>query len=254
MNTVVLTNSSDMARYFVAKVAEEIGELDVVVERKSRRRTGTKVGLSRLAVDSLARVYRGVRDLRIRRLEQRIERGARKRYFPDFDETIAGFSATRELDFRAPGSIEQLQRMGPDLFVVFGTSILPRKVFSMPTHGTINLHSALLPYYRGSRVEFWQLYHEDYGHVGATVHFVDAGADTGNIIVQERTPHQAGDNFFDLRYKNILTGIRLMPVAVERVYAGCRGTPQGSVDQAAFTGRMVTREKIRALYRRQGLL
>ena len=83
---------------------------------------------------------------------------------------------------------------------------------------------------------------------------MDAGADTGNIIVQERTPHQEGDNFYDLRYRNIQAGIRLMPVAVERVYAGCRGTPQGSVDQAAFTNRMVTREKVRALYRRLGLL
>ena len=253
MNTVVLTNSSDIARYFVARIRARIGDFSVVVERKGP--DIPSAGRGPWGRQRLTRLWRGVGDLRLRRLERRLERGARRRHFPDFDHTIAGFSLpTLELNFRTAEAVEHLRQMQPDLFVVFGTTILPPEVFSLPTHGTINFHSALLPYYRGTRVEFWQLYSEDYEHTGATIHYVDEGADTGNIVAQEGTSHEAGDSFFDLRYKNILAGIRLIPLAVERAYAGCPGTPQGSVDQKTFTGRMITREKTRALYRRQGLL
>ena len=44
----------------------------------------------------------------------------------------------------------------------------------------------MLPYYKGSMVEFWQLYNSDYRYCGVSIHFVDKNVDSGNIIIQEQ--------------------------------------------------------------------
>jgi methionyl-tRNA formyltransferase len=80
----------------------------------------------------------------------------------------------------------------PDALVVFSMSqLLPSNVFSFPKYGTINLHPSYLPEYRGPSPDFWQ-YFDAKSEVGATVHHVNDGEDTGDIIVQERVQIEPG--------------------------------------------------------------
>jgi len=74
----------------------------------------------------------------------------------------------------------------PDLIVVFGMSMLLKKeVFNIPKYGTINLHPAYLPDFRGPNAFFWHYYAFEI-NPGITVHYIDEGEDTGDIILQER--------------------------------------------------------------------
>lgn len=86
-----------------------------------------------------------------------------------------------------PGLVEWVSELNPDVIVVFSMSqLLKEKIFSIPRYGTINLHPAMLPEYRGPNPDFWQYYNFELSP-GVTVHYIDKGEDTGDIIYQERT-------------------------------------------------------------------
>lgn len=74
----------------------------------------------------------------------------------------------------------------PDLIVIFSMSqLLKDDIIKIPKLGVINLHPSFLPSYRGANPDFWQYYDMEL-NPGATVHYVNEGEDTGDIIYQER--------------------------------------------------------------------
>lgn len=79
-----------------------------------------------------------------------------------------------------------LRSLNPDLIVVFSMSqLLREEIMEIPRLGVINLHPSFLPEYRGPNPDFWQ-YHDMEMNPGVTIHYVDPGEDTGDIIYQER--------------------------------------------------------------------
>lgn len=78
------------------------------------------------------------------------------------------------------------RELQPDLIVIYSMSqLIKENLISIPKYGVINLHPSFLPDYRGANPDFWQ-YHDMEMKPGVTVHYVDAGEDTGDIIYQER--------------------------------------------------------------------
>lgn len=86
-------------------------------------------------------------------------------------------------DLNGPEAIDLLQRSRPDLLILGGTRIIRRGVLGIPRLGTVNAHMGLLPRYRGMNVSEWSAFNGD--PVGATIHFVDDGVDTGDILTTE---------------------------------------------------------------------
>lgn len=84
------------------------------------------------------------------------------------------------------GLLSWLREKKPDLIVVFGMSqLLKKRIFSIPRLGTINLHPSFLPEYRGANPDVWQYINME-ENPGITVHYIDDGEDTGDIIFQDR--------------------------------------------------------------------
>lgn len=80
---------------------------------------------------------------------------------------------------------EWLNGKAVDLLVVYSMSqLLPEDIYTIPKYHAINLHPSLLPSYRGPNPWFW-IYYNMEKTSGVTVHFIDQGEDTGNIICQE---------------------------------------------------------------------
>lgn len=78
-----------------------------------------------------------------------------------------------------------VKSLEPDLIVVNGMSeLLKKNIIDIPKKGCINLHPTLLPKYRGPYPYFWIFYDMDLNQ-GSTVHYIDEGEDTGDIIYQE---------------------------------------------------------------------
>lgn len=91
--------------------------------------------------------------------------------------------------------IEALKRINPDIVVVNGTRIISEEVLSCVNAKFVNLHAGITPKYRGSHGAYWALYNNDKENAGVTVHFVDKGIDTGNIIYQSTIAVTEKDNF-----------------------------------------------------------
>lgn len=81
------------------------------------------------------------------------------------------------------GSVRQrLGELAPDVLVLIGCPILRDEVLSIPKLGTINVHLGIAPRYRGEHTIFHALRQRDYAHIGATIHQVDRGIDSGPLI------------------------------------------------------------------------
>lgn len=79
-----------------------------------------------------------------------------------------------------------VKKMNPDVIFVYSMSqLLKPNIFTIPKYGTLNLHPSFLPKYRGPNPWFWTYYNfEEFG--GVTLHYIDEGEDTGDIIYQEQ--------------------------------------------------------------------
>ena len=89
------------------------------------------------------------------------------------------------LKLRDDDFIHQLKSLNADLFVVVAFRMLPESVWSLPSNGTINLHTSLLPNYRGAAPINWVLINGE-KETGITTFFIDQQIDSGAIIMQEK--------------------------------------------------------------------
>ncbi len=80
---------------------------------------------------------------------------------------------------------KQLRKLNPDIFVIVAFRILPKDVINIPTHGSINLHSSLLPRYRGAAPINWALLNGD-KETGVSIFQIEPKVDTGDILFQKK--------------------------------------------------------------------
>ncbi len=92
-------------------------------------------------------------------------------------------------------AIALLENLKPDIVVVNGTRIISKKVLSSVSCKFINIHAGITPKYRGVHGMYWALINNDKENSGVTVHFVDAGIDTGTVIKQVKVMPTKKDNF-----------------------------------------------------------
>lgn len=116
---------------------------------------------------------------------------------------------------------EWVDGLKPDLIVVFGMSqLIKEKLILVPRYGAINIHPSYLPEYRGPNPDFWQYYNMEM-NPGITVHYIDKGEDTGDIILQQRVPVPLGLKSPE-RLNKIVgeVGIPLILRAIDAISAG----------------------------------
>ena len=125
--------------------------------------------------------------------------------------------------------LEDLRSLQADLQIVVAFRMLPEVVWAMPPKGTFNLHTALLPQYRGAAPMNWAIINGD-KETGVTTFFLDHDIDTGRIIMQSRTPIHETDNVEDIHDRLMMMGSELV---LKTVCAIEEGTAE-SVPQEQF--------------------
>jgi methionyl-tRNA formyltransferase len=111
---------------------------------------------------------------------------------------------------RNEGFIAELRKLKPDLIVVaaFG-QILPQSILELPQFGCINVHTSLLPKYRGAAPIQWAILNDE-AETGVTIMKMDAGMDTGAILTQEKTPIHESDNAQSVHDRLAIVGAELL--------------------------------------------
>ncbi len=99
-------------------------------------------------------------------------------------------------DPRSAAALAALRRATPDLCLLAHSGIVPASVLAIPLVATLNAYPGILPEYRGVDVDLWAVYEGRFDRVGATLHVVDAGVDTGPVL--ETRPYAwRGDETLD---------------------------------------------------------
>ena len=80
-----------------------------------------------------------------------------------------------------------LRRLEADVAVSLDNTIIREPTFSLPAHGTINVHHGAVPEYRGGPPLFWELL-DGRDAVGFTIHVIDEGIDTGPVLIRGAVP------------------------------------------------------------------
>lgn len=111
-----------------------------------------------------------------------------------------------------------LHAVSPELVVLGGTRIIKPHILEIPARATLNAHPGLLPWLRGSASVGWALY-KDFPQ-GATVHFIDPGIDTGDIIYRQELPVHRDDTYESLNCRVAQLAAQLMVRALEAFSKG----------------------------------
>ena len=120
-----------------------------------------------------------------------------------------------------------LRELDPELIVAAAYGrILPDDILALPPKGCINVHSSLLPKYRGSAPINWAILNGD-RETGVTIQKMVRDLDAGDIILQRATPIGADENAAALYDRLALMGGELLTQAVAQIEAGIAAcTPQ----------------------------
>ena len=100
--------------------------------------------------------------------------------------------------FSSLDCLKKLEKINPDLILVYGTSIIKGEIISRFNGRILNVHLGLSPYYRGSGTNYFPFVNNEPEYCGATYMFLDAGIDTGQIIHQTRPLLFPTDSFHQL--------------------------------------------------------
>jgi folate-dependent phosphoribosylglycinamide formyltransferase PurN len=82
---------------------------------------------------------------------------------------------------------DALRRLAAEVAISLYNAIIRPETFSLPVHGTINVHHGDVPDYRGGPPVFWEL-RDGLDRVGFTIHLIDAGIDTGPVLARGDIP------------------------------------------------------------------
>jgi methionyl-tRNA formyltransferase len=119
-----------------------------------------------------------------------------------------------------PDVVELARELKPDLICVFGTSLIRGPLLDEGRLGIVNLHGGLSPEYRGADCTFWALHNGEPDKVGCTLHFIDAGIDTGRLIAHVSPEVRDGDTELELFWRAVRDSADVYAHAVARLARG----------------------------------
>lgn len=183
--------------------------------------------------------------------------GEAKFFFADGTPALHHPELVREVPhINHPEVVELARQLKPDLICVFGTSLIRGELLSAGRLGMVNLHGGLSPQYRGADCTFWALYNGEPEQVGCTLHYIDAGIDTGRLIAHVSPEVCPGDAELPLFWRAVADSAAVYGEFVQRLAAGeCFGQAQpgrGRLYQVKQRGLRHERELARRLA--QGML
>lgn len=117
--------------------------------------------------------------------------------------------------------LEAIQSLQPTVVFVVGTRMLSRKTLNAIQCPVINYHAGINPKYRGQNGAYWARACGDDENLGATVHIVDEGVDTGGILHQVRIRPDRNDTIFTYPY---LLAAAARGIAIQSIEEAIAGT------------------------------
>jgi methionyl-tRNA formyltransferase len=121
---------------------------------------------------------------------------------------------------RRPEHLPQLAAWGAEIMVVVGYGqIIPQSIIDLPRYGILNVHASLLPKYRGAAPIQWAIANGE-TESGVTIMQIDAGLDTGEMLLKESLPISPSETAPELSVRLALMGAELLLETMRQIAAG----------------------------------
>jgi methionyl-tRNA formyltransferase len=117
-------------------------------------------------------------------------------------------------------TISELVKINPSIIIINGTRIISKKVLNSVKSKFVNMHAGITPQYRGVHGGYWALVDRNPELCGVTIHLVDPGIDTGDILEQKSIRSMPGDNYSTYPLIQLGTGIPLLIKNVTHLLEG----------------------------------
>jgi methionyl-tRNA formyltransferase len=182
---------------------------------------------------------------------QQLRRPAFRRFWQEVDESVVALprppaqlqpeKAFYVETVNGPETVEAITKLEPDVVIHFHAGILQEQVFEIARIGTLNLHPGIAPLIKGQDPIQWALWERRREWLGATVHYIDEGIDTGPVLAYAPVePGYPGERVAPLYVRIIEVGVERLLDALRRLAQGERWTihpPQGvRVYRTVFSG------------------
>jgi folate-dependent phosphoribosylglycinamide formyltransferase PurN len=217
---VLLVVDNALCRIAACSLAVRFPDLKIMVEEHVPRLSLVRGRIKRFglvhAVGQLAFIgfSRCLRRAAAKRIAEIIAAAGLEPRWPSGAELIEVTSVN------SPEAIARLQQLAPKVVLVVGTRIISRKVLSSVSAPFINYHDGITPKYRGIHGGYWANAQGDLANFGVTVHLVDPGIDTGDVLYQARLEPSANDNYATFPYLQITAALPLLAQAAQDAIAG----------------------------------
>jgi hypothetical protein len=119
-----------------------------------------------------------------------------------------------------PDVVALADRLQPDLICVFGTSLIRSELLTRGSLGVVNLHGGLSPEYRGADCTFWALYNREPEKIGCTLHWIDAGIDTGRLVAHVSPEVRPDDDELSLFWRGVRDSAAVYAELAQRLADG----------------------------------
>ena len=243
ISVVILTAQGPRHSYFCYELAKHYSIRGVVVD--DRYHWGDRLWtLLKINGFHPARIFRSfLLKKQSAPYEERDRKTEEKFFPPPTHEFPVGIPILRSRDPNDEKTISWIQKLSPEVIVVFGTRLLREPVLRLARFGALNLHTGLSPFYRGGQCTFWCLDEGDLDHLGVTVHHLSQKIDGGDIVYTAQPEVEPGDTVRSLECKLVRLGADLMIRAVSEIREGTapRVTQRGK--GKLFLSKMFTLEK-----------
>ena len=140
--------------------------------------------------------------------------------------------------YRKPEVWEEFRALKPDMQVMaFVTLFVPEDFLHIPTHGSIQYHPSLLPAYRGPSAINWPIIKGE-TETGLSIFWPDNGLDTGDVLIQKKTPISATDTLGSVYFDRLFPmGVEATLEAIDLVKAGKAPRIKQDETKATYEGR-----------------
>jgi len=150
-------------------------------------------------------------------------RGRGQRVIPSPIKKVAlahGLPSYQPDRVKDPSFLEEVKKLQPELFVVVAYGqILPKSLLDIPKYGAINVHASLLPRFRGAAPISWALLKGE-KLTGITTMMMDAGMDTGDILLQSEISIGERETFETLHDRLAELGAQLLKETIAGLKSG----------------------------------
>ncbi|MCH7813846.1 MAG: hypothetical protein IID40_07475 [Planctomycetes bacterium] len=146
------------------------------------------------------------------------------------DSAACGVRTVDAKTLNTPATLSFLRSCGVEAVAVYGTGLIKSPLLEAYAGRLINLHLGLSPYYRGTATNFYPLVNDEPEYVGATIHLIDLGIDSGAIVHHARPEITADDQPHTVGCKAILAGVaKLVQALLELGQGRLVAVPQWAV-------------------------